>query len=52
MSKEIAGKKVIIEEYNCLFWGFCLNSSSNCVINLSPDKPSVFKEAFRVLKVL
>jgi arsenite methyltransferase len=23
---------------------------SNCVINLSPDKPSVFKEAFRVLK--
>lgn len=23
---------------------------SNCVINLSPDKPQVFKEAFRVLK--
>jgi arsenite methyltransferase len=23
---------------------------SNCVINLSPDKPKVFKEAFRVLK--
>lgn len=23
---------------------------SNCVINLSPDKPDVFKEAFRVLK--
>jgi ubiquinone/menaquinone biosynthesis C-methylase UbiE len=23
---------------------------SNCVINLSPDKPSVFKDAFRVLK--
>lgn len=23
---------------------------SNCVINLSPDKKSVFKEAFRVLK--
>ena len=23
---------------------------SNCVINLSPDKPCVFKEAFRVLK--
>jgi arsenite methyltransferase len=23
---------------------------SNCVINLSPDKPAVFKEAFRVLK--
>lgn len=23
---------------------------SNCVINLSPDKPSVFKEAFRILK--
>lgn len=23
---------------------------SNCVINLSPDKPMVFKEAFRVLK--
>jgi SAM-dependent methyltransferase len=23
---------------------------SNCVINLSPDKPSVFNEAFRVLK--
>ncbi|MBP8600238.1 MAG: arsenite methyltransferase [Candidatus Saccharicenans sp.] len=23
---------------------------SNCVINLSPDKPRVFKEAFRVLK--
>lgn len=23
---------------------------SNCVINLSPDKPSVFKEAFRVLR--
>ena len=23
---------------------------SNCVINLSPEKPSVFKEAFRVLK--
>lgn len=23
---------------------------SNCVINLSPDKPSVFKEVFRVLK--
>ncbi|MEJ2643982.1 MAG: arsenite methyltransferase [Gammaproteobacteria bacterium] len=24
---------------------------SNCVINLSPDKPQVFREAFRVLKV-
>ncbi len=24
---------------------------SNCVINLSPDKPRVFREAFRVLKV-
>jgi arsenite methyltransferase len=24
--------------------------TSNCVINLSPDKPSVFAEAFRVLK--
>jgi SAM-dependent methyltransferase len=24
---------------------------SNCVINLSPDKPRVFKEAFRALKV-
>jgi SAM-dependent methyltransferase len=23
---------------------------SNCVINLSPDKPKVFREAFRVLK--
>ena len=23
---------------------------SNCVINLSPDKPSVYREAFRVLK--
>jgi ubiquinone/menaquinone biosynthesis C-methylase UbiE len=23
---------------------------SNCVINLSPDKPQVFKDAFRVLK--
>ena len=23
---------------------------SNCVINLSPDKPQVFAEAFRVLK--
>jgi 2-polyprenyl-3-methyl-5-hydroxy-6-metoxy-1,4-benzoquinol methylase len=23
---------------------------SNCVINLSPEKPSVFKEAFRTLK--
>ena len=23
---------------------------SNCVVNLSPDKPKVFKEAFRVLK--
>ena len=23
---------------------------SNCVINLSPDKPSVFRETFRVLK--
>jgi len=23
---------------------------SNCVINLSPDKPRVFKEAFRVLR--
>ncbi len=23
---------------------------SNCVVNLSPDKPQVFKEAFRVLK--
>jgi arsenite methyltransferase len=23
---------------------------SNCVINLSPDKPEVFKEAYRVLK--
>jgi arsenite methyltransferase len=23
---------------------------SNCVINLSPDKPAVFKEAYRVLK--
>jgi SAM-dependent methyltransferase len=23
---------------------------SNCVINLSPDKPQVFREAFRVLK--
>ena len=24
---------------------------SNCVINLSPDKPSVFREAYRVLKL-
>jgi SAM-dependent methyltransferase len=24
---------------------------SNCVINLSPDKPQVFREAFRILKV-
>jgi arsenite methyltransferase len=24
---------------------------SNCVINLSPDKPQVFREAFRVLKI-
>lgn len=24
---------------------------SNCVINLSPDKPAVFREAFRVLKL-
>ena len=24
---------------------------SNCVINLSPDKPAVFKESFRVLKL-
>jgi SAM-dependent methyltransferase len=24
---------------------------SNCVINLSPDKPAVFREAFRVLRV-
>jgi ubiquinone/menaquinone biosynthesis C-methylase UbiE len=24
---------------------------SNCVINLSPDKGSVLKEAFRVLKI-
>jgi SAM-dependent methyltransferase len=24
---------------------------SNCVINLSPDKPRVFREAFRVLKL-
>src|SRR5205807_3258333 len=23
---------------------------SNCVINLSPDKPAVFREAFRVLR--
>jgi SAM-dependent methyltransferase len=23
---------------------------SNCVINLSPDKPQVFREAFRILK--
>ena len=23
---------------------------SNCVINLSPDKATVFREAFRVLK--
>src|SRR2546427_221683 len=23
---------------------------SNCVINLSPDKPAVFAEAFRILK--
>src|SRR3972149_1315056 len=23
---------------------------SNCVVNLSPDKPSVFREAFRVLR--
>ena len=23
---------------------------SNCVVNLSPDKPAVFREAFRVLK--
>jgi SAM-dependent methyltransferase len=23
---------------------------SNCVVNLSPDKPQVFREAFRVLK--
>ncbi len=23
---------------------------SNCVINLSPDKPAVFKEAFRILR--
>ena len=25
-------------------------ASSNCVINLSPDKPSVIREAHRVLK--
>ncbi len=24
---------------------------SNCVINLSPEKPAVFREAFRVLRV-
>src|SRR3989337_434826 len=24
---------------------------SNCVINLSPDKPAVFREAFRVLRL-
>jgi len=24
---------------------------SNCVINLSPDKPAVFSEAFRILKL-
>jgi len=23
---------------------------SNCVVNLSPDKPQVFREALRVLK--
>ena len=23
---------------------------SNCVVNLSPDKPAVFREAFRVLR--
>ena len=28
----------------------CIRDSSNCVINLSPDKESVFREIFRVLK--
>lgn len=31
--------------------GFADVIMSNCVINLSPDKPQVFREAFRALKV-
>lgn len=27
-------------------------SSSNCVVNLTPDKEAVLKEAYRVLKVI
>lgn len=33
-------------------WFFYLNDRSNCVVNLSPDKISVLREAYRVLKVL
>ena len=29
---------------------FCNHDSSNCVINLSPDKTAVLQEAFRILK--
>ena len=28
-----------------------LSFSSNCVVNLTPDKKAVLKEAYRVLKV-
>jgi len=31
-------------------WNFTDVLISNCVINLSPDKTQVFREAFRVLK--
>lgn len=30
---------------------WCSPSSSNCVINLAPDKRAVLREAYRVLKV-
>lgn len=33
-------------------WVFSLLTSSNCVVNLSPDKRTVLREAYRVLKVL
>ena len=30
---------------------FCFLFRSNCVVNLSPDKGAVLREAYRVLKV-
>ena len=37
-------------KYNCTY--FLSVFRSNCVVNLSPDKTAVLREAFKVLKVI